>query len=202
MTPRHPLIIAPHPDDAELGMGGTIARLADGSSEPTILMLSDRGEQSWLDEARAAARILHGSVTVETLHLTVFHMATERATLLRHLEEYRRKLKPDAVFVPAAGDTHQDHTAALEECRRAFKGLSLYGYEISRSNVLFRPTLFVPIHETYVDQKCDAVQCYAPQRDKLYCQPAAIKGLATARGAMCDSRFAEAFQTEWEVWTI
>ncbi|MHC4402956.1 MAG: PIG-L deacetylase family protein [Planctomycetota bacterium] len=193
------LVICPHPDDGELGAGATVARLAERGCRVTILMLSDRGEKTWMDEAREAAACLHESVKVETLHLTPFHMATERHSLMRSLEEYRDKLKPDCVMAPAAGDEHQDHVAAMDECRRVFKRHTLLGYEIVRSNKRFRPALFLPVYWPHVKRKCDALTKYATQKDKYYCSPGVIKGLAMVRGAACEVEFAEAFEVEWVV---
>lgn len=196
------VVIASHPDDAELGCGATMALLADRGVDVTVLMLSDRGEANWFDEAKRAAACLMppGQIRVETCHFTVFHMASERAAILRRFELYRDlEFEPDLIFAPAANDMHQDHRTALDEARRAFKGVSLLTYEIVRSNHDFRPAVFVPVTADYVDRKIRAVNCYATQRDKLYCQRGAIEGLARVRGAMCDVPFAEAFGLEWLV---
>lgn len=200
--PQQILILAPHPDDAELGCGATIAKLADAGVSITILMLSDRGEQAWMREAVEAARILspEREITVETLHHTVFHMAEQRQAILRALEAYRDKLNPDAVFAPAAWDLHQDHVCAMAEARRVFRDTTLLGYEILRSARRFRPMVFIPVTRDQVDRKRRAAACYVTQRHKLYCKRAAIDGLATARGAMCNQPLAEAFEIEWMVW--
>lgn len=193
------LVVAPHPDDAELGAGGTIARLAEQGCELLVLMLSDRGESSWLEEATVAAAELHESVRVETLHLTPFHMAAERQSLMRSLEQYREDFGPDCVMAPAAGDEHQDHVAAMEECRRVFKGCTLLGYEIVRSNKRFRPRLFSKIYFPHLKRKGASVTRYSTQKDKYYCFFHVIRGLAMIRGAACEREFAEAFDVEWIV---
>lgn len=199
LRPNKLLVTAAHPDDAELGAGGTIARLAERGCKVLILMLSDRGEKTWFDEAKAAAAELHESVKVETLHLTPFHVATERQSLMRSLEQYRQDFAPDCVIAPAAGDEHQDHVAAMEECRRVFKGCSLLGCEIIRSNKRFRPRLFSKIYFPHLKRKGAAVEKYTTQKDKYYCFFNVIRGLAMVRGAQCECEFAEAFDVEWIV---
>lgn len=193
------LVICPHPDDGELGAGGTVARLAEQGCEVLMLMLSDRGEPTWLDEARAAAAELHESVRVETLHLTPFHMATERQLLMRSLEQYRKDFSPDCVMAPAAGDEHQDHVTAMNECRRVFKGCTLLGYEIIRSNKRFRPRLFSKVYFPHLKKKGASVEKYSTQKDKYYCWFSVIRGLAMVRGAQCECEFTEAFDVEWLV---
>lgn len=196
------LVLAPHPDDAELGCGATIARLLDADARVTILMLSDRGEPSWFSEALEAAKLLAAEsqgIAVETLHLTVFHFPEERQTLLRQLEHWRDELEPDVVLAPADGDTHQDHETALKEARRAFKGVTLLTYEIMRSTYWFCPRVFVPVSADQVRRKAQSVACYATQRGKRYTAAEAIEGLARNRGAQCDADYAEAFGAEWIV---
>lgn len=194
---RKLLVVCPHPDDGELGAGGTAARVAEQGCEVLMLMLSDRGESSWLAEAKDAAAELHPDITVETLHLTPFHMDTERQSLMRSLEQYRTDFEPDCVMAPAAGDEHQDHMTALNECRRVFKGCTLLGYEIIRSNKRFRPKLFSKIYFPHLKKKGEAVMKYSTQKDKYYCFFSVIRGLAMVRGAECECEFAEAFDVEW-----
>ena len=194
------LVLAPHPDDFELGMGATAAKLSDMGVNILVLMLSDRGELTWLDEAHEAAAIIGENVTVETLHLTVFHMANERATLLRSLEQYRKAV-PDlgAVFAPASGDMHQDHVTCMNEARRAFKGVTLLGYEILRSNFIFNPQLFIEVEAAHLDRKHQAIAKYHTQRGKSYCCHPVVGGLARARGSQSETIEAEAFEVEWMV---
>ncbi len=193
------LVVAPHPDDAELGAGGTVARLAERECEVLVLMLSDRGEKTWLEEAGAAAAELHGSVAVETLHLTPFHMGSERQSLMRSLEQHREDFRPDCVMAPASGDENQDHMTAMEECRRVFKGCTLLGYEIIRSNKRFRPRLYLKLYFPHLKRKGAAVEKYVSQKDKYYCFFSVIRALAMVRGAQCECEFAEAFDVEWLV---
>jgi N-acetylglucosamine malate deacetylase 1 len=110
------LVIAPHPDDAELGMGGTIAQLVDQGRQIGILDLTD-GEPT-----------PHGSVELrarETLAASAALGITWRENLglpnrsLQHTLEARAKLaevirrvRPQWLFAPYWDDAHPDHTAA------------------------------------------------------------------------------------------
>ena len=124
------LIVAPHPDDAELGMGGTIVRLIrDGwrvgildltSGEPTPLgSLEKRAE-----ETAAASRAL-GLTWRENLGLPNRDL---EPTLLhrRALTTAFRRIRPRLIFAPYWEDSHPDHVAAtaLIEAARFWSKLS------------------------------------------------------------------------------
>ncbi len=52
--PRRALAVAAHPDDAEFGAGGTLAKWAAAGTEVTILVVTDGSKGSWDPEAAAA----------------------------------------------------------------------------------------------------------------------------------------------------
>ena len=110
------LAIGAHPDDVELGCGGTVAKLAQSGRRVGILHLT-RGEagtrgsaETRREEAEAAAAIL-GAVVVEFLDCGdgAFRNGTgEEDTLIEAL----RRLRPELVFAPTPADRHPDHGRA------------------------------------------------------------------------------------------
>jgi N-acetylglucosamine malate deacetylase 1 len=112
------LVVAPHPDDAELGMGGTIARLlAEGgtvgvvdltSGEPTPFGTAAKRKK----ETAAATKVLGLSARV---NLGLKNRALEPTMVNRRkLAEVYRRLRPRVVFIPYWHDAHPDHIAATE----------------------------------------------------------------------------------------
>lgn len=109
------LTIAPHPDDAELGMGGILARLAAHGRRVGVLDLT-RGEmgtngdpEQRLREGEAAGTIL-GLCVRRNLGLP------DRGLLgsagVQPLVEALRALRPRVVCAPCADEPHPDHVAA------------------------------------------------------------------------------------------
>ena len=205
------LILAPHPDDAELGCGGTIARLADEGRGVMVATLTDRDgncplmgdiaseSENALEQLVGAARMKSGQCVLIHLAFPLFEMRTVRQHVLSTFERLRRELKPDAVFAPALGDLHQDHQVCMDEAARAFKGVTLLGYHILRSNPDFAPSVYVGITEDQLARKAAAVACYSTQRDKAYCQPPVLRAQAAFCGAQCGLPLAEAFSVRWAV---
>jgi bacillithiol biosynthesis deacetylase BshB1 len=110
------LAFSPHPDDVDLGCGGTLAALAWCGRSFGIVDLT-RGEMGTRgtpeireSEAREAARIL-GARFRETLDLGDGELRTDRAAELRVVEAVRRA-RPRLILAPLPADRHPDHVRA------------------------------------------------------------------------------------------
>jgi len=110
------LVIAPHPDDGELGCGGLLARAKSEGQSTGILdltegELSSKGTVSLrYKEATEAARILgldyRGNLAIPDGTIADTH--SQRKVLAKTL----RELKPRMVLAPLESDRHPDHLAA------------------------------------------------------------------------------------------
>lgn len=108
------LVVGPHPDDQELGMGGTIARLVSRGHRVTLLDMTD-GEPTPYGspeirarEAAEAARILE----VRRIALDLPNRRVEPSIAARHrVAGVLRTERIDLVFVPHPEDAHPDHRA-------------------------------------------------------------------------------------------
>jgi bacillithiol biosynthesis deacetylase BshB1 len=110
------LVFGPHPDDLEIGLGGTIARhVALGSSVGLCdLTAGEMGSNGTVDERLAeaeAARKVLGAAWRENLRLpdraigtSPDHQVTVATFIRRH--------KPKVVAAPYWSDRHPDHVAA------------------------------------------------------------------------------------------
>jgi len=112
------LVVAPHPDDAELGMGGTVAKMkAEGavvgvldltSGEPTPL----GSPETRVREADAATKVL-GLDWRENLRLP--NRSLEPTLEVRaKLADVFRRTRPRWLFAPYWIDAHPDHVAATQ----------------------------------------------------------------------------------------
>lgn len=124
------LVVAAHPDDAEIGMGGTIARLAQQGHEVLICDMTDgsptpRGDRaSRLVEAREALAALQPTMTgpvgpvgparpIRRILLNLPNRTLEHSIATRHaLAGVMRMCRAQVVFVPHWEDAHPDHIAA------------------------------------------------------------------------------------------
>ncbi len=112
------LAVGAHPDDVEIGMGGTVAKLLEAGWRVGILDLTN-GEptplgsvEKRLAESREAARILAVNERV-TLDLPNRYLA-DTIEARTKVAEVIRRFRPDILFLPYWQDAHPDHVAASQ----------------------------------------------------------------------------------------
>lgn len=175
------LIVAPHPDDAELGLGGTILRMRAEGLSVGVLDLTD-GEptphgsvEMRIRETAAATGVLHldwrGNLGLPNRSLTADLAA--RASLAG---EFRR-LRPKRIFAPYWVDAHPDHVAATEliEAARFWAKLTktdmpgepyypprIFYYFCTHLRLIPTPAFVVDI-SPFWEQKRAALECYHSQ---------------------------------------
>ncbi|MEQ8850857.1 MAG: PIG-L deacetylase family protein [Phycisphaerales bacterium] len=108
------LVVGPHPDDQELGMGATIARLAADGHDLLLLDMTDgeptpHGDPATrAQEALAAAEILG----VRRRQLDLPNRFVEHTIEARHkVAGVMREFQAEIVFTPYFEDAHPDHRA-------------------------------------------------------------------------------------------
>ena len=165
---RRVLAIGAHPDDVEIGCGGSLARHAARGDRLHILTLS-RGaaggdETVRVAEATRAAEILGASLSFGDLPDTRIGDGIETIEVIRATIE---RLQPTHVFTHCAEDTHQDHRAVHAASLAAARGVpNLYCYQSSSATRAFQPNRFTDI-SAYIAQKLAASAVYESQRARV-----------------------------------
>lgn len=116
------VVVAPHPDDAELGMGGTIARLVREGHSVTIVDLTN-GEPTpcGTPERRAAeAAAADDILGCARVNLGLPNRRLEHTIAARHaLASVLRTRRCEVLFAPHPEDVHPDHVAATQIAEHA-----------------------------------------------------------------------------------
>jgi bacillithiol biosynthesis deacetylase BshB1 len=122
-----------HPDDVEIGCGGTVAVSAAAGDEVTIIDLT-RGESATngtpedrAREATEAARIL-GATRRVNAGLPDAGVLSEDPAQTRAVVAIIRAYRPDLVFVPNSDDAHPDHASGSTLIQRAIFLSNVNGY--------------------------------------------------------------------------
>lgn len=198
------LVLSPHTDDAELGAGGTVARLVEEGKIIHFVIFS-RCEESvpeglprdiLQNECMNSMAVLGvNSANAILLDYKVRHFPEYRQEILEDLIKFRKALKPDLVLIPSSRDMHQDHATIYWEALRAFKKeASIWGYEHPWNNLTFTTDVFVRLEQRHIDMKIRALGQYKSQQNRSYMDERNILALAYTRGAQLDTTLAEAFE--------
>ncbi len=189
-TAAHPpsldvLVIAPHPDDAEISMGGAILHLLGQGRRVGILDLTNgeptpRGTvELRSQETIQASNILNitwrGNLGLPNRALQATITAREQIATVMRL------CRADLIFAPYWEDAHPDHLAATEltDAARFWAKLSktdmagdpfhpkrIYNYHSVHLKLVISPAFILDISD-YWEIKLAAVQAYGSQFDSI-----------------------------------
>jgi len=197
------LILAPHPDDTEFGLGGTMSKLIELGKEIHVVVFSDCEEST--PEGFPLGSIkqeLYESMkffglpdeNIYMMDFQVRNFTSRRQDILEELIKLRNKLQPDLVFVPSSSDIHQDHKTIYEESLRAFKYNCLLGYEMPWNNFGFTSFVFVNLELRHLQKKIDSINYYKTQKHRCYSNSLFATSLAIIRGGQIQKEYAESFE--------
>lgn len=197
------LVLAPHTDDGELGLGGTIAHLVELGKKVTYVAFSTAQQsvpegfpkdvlKTEVKQATAKLGILPENLII--YNYEVRKLGYERQEILEELIRLRKANDFDLVFMPSLHDIHQDHTTIAQEGLRAFKNTTLLGYELIWNNLTFNTQCFVQLEKRHIRTKAEALKAYASQGARDYLSEEFIFSLAKARGVQAGCPYAEAFE--------
>lgn len=205
------LVIGPHPDDAELGMGGTIAKLArQGHRVHLIDMTNGEPTPRGSVETRAAeAASAAGILCVERTLLGLKNREVQHTIEARHkLAALIRIHKPNVMFVPYPVDAHPDHVAVTKIAEDARFDAKLTKTQIpgepwhpkriiyyfcTHLRMSFQPTFCIDVSDTHElkMKSCDCYQSQGLNADGGLMQM--VSGIASYFGGRIGTRFAEPF---------
>ncbi len=172
------IAVGPHPDDIEIGCGGTLINLVDagykvGMVDLTEAMLSTRGDrESRFDESNDALKII-GAAKRFQMGFFEGSLASNPGNIYE-LVALVRRTRPYVVLAPYWDDRHPDHVDASRLVQTAcfWSGVSRYGdsqtphrphrlvyYFIHREG----PVSFVVDISADFDRKLQAVRAYHSQ---------------------------------------
>ena len=191
------LAIGAHPDDIEIGAGGTLLSLADRHPGLSVRYVVLSGTADRQEEARAAARaFLPGAeLSVELHAMPEGRLPTAWGQVKDVLEEVARTCLPDLIIAPTARDAHQDHRAIGEIVPTVFRDQLYLAYEIPKwDGDIGRPSLYVPLSPELARLKVQLLhKSFPSQRGRDWWDEEVFLGLARLRGMECRAPYAEAF---------
>ncbi len=191
------LFIGAHPDDIELGCGALIHQIAP-QTDILCVTLSDNQKNplltSLVEEHHRSMDVLgvkRESVVLGPFTTRIF--PDSRQEILEYFLKLRRDFNPDLIFVHSKADVHQDHNTITEEALRAFRGITVLGFDVVRSSYGFFPHFIVEVSEESVNKKIEALSQYETYRDRYYFNAELTRSIMVRHGALGEVAFAEGF---------
>jgi N-acetylglucosamine malate deacetylase 1 len=203
------LILAPHTDDGELGVGGSIRKMLEEKANVYYIAFST-AEQSVpegfpKDILKSEVKLATKELGIKPENLIIFNYEVRklnysRQEILEELIKLKNQLNPDIVFLPSVNDIHQDHSTISNEGIRAFKNSTILGYELIWNNLKFETQAFFKLEQKHIDRKIKSLSKYTSQGSRDYLSSDFIRSLAKTRGVQIGSEYAEVFDVIRLVW--
>ena len=191
------LAVGAHPDDIELGCGGTLYKAVQAGARVIALYMTRGGKTTDTDvRMRESTEAMH-VLGVEEIHFENFPDTEipDSFETVNCLEQYAIKYQPDIVLTHSVNDIHQDHRRIGWLAMASFRNIpKILAFETPRVRpAAFLPTYFVNITGC-VDKKWEALRCHVSQKEKRYLAYESTVNLASFRGSQVGVEAAEAFE--------
>lgn len=216
------LVVVAHPDDEVLGVGATMAKLADRGEEVNVCILSANVEAR---NHRPETKELHSDMEISMSTLGVKKIykgdfpniqlnVVPHLKLVQFIEQAMIDCNADVLITHHPADLNNDHLQTSIACQAASKLFQrrndiaplkeLMFMEVPSATEWaqntgyrqFTPNLFIEVGEEYIDKKVRALEMYrGVMRDFPHPRSSeVIKGLGAYRGGQSGTKYAEAFE--------
>ena len=191
------LAIGAHPDDVEIGCGGTLLDHRRRDDRVSILTLSHGAvggdRRARMAEAAATADAIGAQLLFGDLPDTEIDAG---GATVRLIESVVRALNPTVVYVHSMHDTHQDHRAVATATRSATRQVRrVFAYQSPSATNDFDPMRFVSVDDVLA-RKIEVLQLFASQDGRSYLEPELVTAAARywARHLSASAHYAEPFE--------
>jgi len=195
------LAIGAHPDDIEIGCGGTLAKYASYGHNIYLFIATDGnaggiGKIRKVEQEKAA-----GILKVKKLFWGGYidtELEIHKETIMK-VEEIITITQPDSIFVNFPDDTHQDHRHIADITNSATRYIRNVLFYETPTTQNFQPNVFVDIGKKFLKIKMESLKAHSSQIDRTNIAGVSILELAQSaahfRGVQARVAYAEAFQS-------
>jgi len=192
------LCLGAHPDDIEIGCGGTVLKFLAEQNAVTVhwIILSTKKDNA-SEPMQSAERFLRDAkdkdIVQKNFRDTFFpHNGTE---IKEYFNELGRKIFPDMIFTHRLEDRHQDHRLVSELTWNTFRNHLILEYEIPKyEGDLGQPNVFVTLDKETGERKIQTIlNSFSSEKEKEWFTGETFWALLRLRGieSKSPSGFAE-----------
>ena len=194
------LCLGAHPDDIEIGCGGTILRIIKEVSEAQFYWVVFCGNPERVKEAYQSANMFltgtkSNEIDIQDYRESYFPFIG--ADIKDYFEKIRKEFSPDLIFTHYNTDAHQDHQLISDLTWNTFRDHLILEYEIPKyDGDLGNPNLFINLDKTVVQRKINFIfEIFKSQAEKQWFDKDTFRSILRLRGIESNSptKYAEAF---------
>lgn len=194
------LCLGAHPDDIEIGCGGTILRIIKEMPEVQFYWVVFSGDLERAEEAKKSAKLFLKDVASKITNVKEYresYFPFIGAEIKDFFEEMKKDFFPDIIFTHYTHDAHQDHRLLSNLTWNTFRDHFILEYEIPKyDGDLGNPNLYFQLDQHIVQKKIDFISnVFKSQKDKKWFDEETFKSILRIRGIESNSstKYAEAF---------
>lgn len=194
--PKRILTLGAHPDDIEIGCGGTILRLVAERRGLEVLWVVFSSTPERAAEARASAGAFLEGVGATKVIVRDYRdgfLPYSGSAVKDEFEALKREFSPDLVFTHYRHDRHQDHRLVSDLTWNTWRDHFILEYEIPKYDGDFgSPNFFAPLTTATLDRKIGLLaKHFASQARRPWFSADLFRAVARIRGM--ESAAAEGF---------
>jgi LmbE family N-acetylglucosaminyl deacetylase/Mrp family chromosome partitioning ATPase len=204
VRPHRPInqavFVGAHPDDIEMGAGGTLVKLLERNWDVFACMVTDEADAKVAATRRHEALQSCTALGLRPQQVFFLGMSDGYVTVTREgVERLRDALKqhniqPELVFTHSHADCHNDHRAVCELVHGAFRQKVILGFPIinSLNETLFIPQVYCDITD-HIGRKLRALEIHQTQMQRGSISLIDIEQYNHSMGAAAGCGLSEAF---------
>jgi LmbE family N-acetylglucosaminyl deacetylase len=199
-SPLRVLCLGAHPDDLEIGCGGTILKLAEGKIPFDVTWVVFSGNDERRREATDSANVFLTQAARREVIVREFQDGFFPYTggeIKEYFEVLKKRVAADLIFTHYRHDLHQDHRVISELTWNTFRNHLILEYEIPKyDGDMGSPNAFVELDESTSRRKIDTILAFfQTQERRHWFSEDLFLSILRLRGMECaaPSGYAEAF---------
>lgn len=176
------LAIGAHPDDIELGCGGTLLKASKQGHSVYMYTITRGGSAGQVirrsNEIVNAAKLIGAtSLWIDDYEDSKVYLTKE---LIESIEFFIKKTKADIIYTHPLNDNHHDHRSIARATMEAGRFTpNIFAYE-NPSTRNFNPTMFYDITDV-IEAKINLIKLHESQDSKIFLSSNSVKGLSEHR---------------------
>jgi N-acetylglucosamine malate deacetylase 1 len=197
MVKQNILAVGAHPDDIELGCGGTLVKHMDLGNNVFVLIMTngERGNHPQ-DRSECTKSLRKLGIKKKNIFFGNFPdtYLVDNSDTVNFVEKLIKKLKISRVYTHHPIDRHQDHRACSNAVSSAARKVSeIFLFQGPSTKYPFEPHYFIELKNEHIKKKIDALHCYKSQINKGIVDLDWARNIAQIHGILHGKLQAEAF---------